>query len=154
MELYGDSNLIPLDRFASAVSSVQLPILDNVDANFALALRRDGRLEPFRKALYELWSKSDASSEDKSNFFQKTFSDHINQALREAKADWDDIDRQLLAWSAPAAATAIASGAFTLVAPAVTFLIGAITMLVVSRWKRYSFRQKNPLSVLLDLTSR
>ena len=98
--------------FSKAFQSVNFNFLDNVPLNFALEMRNKKRLENMRGFLRKVWRNakmgSEFSGENTANLAVE-----LTEEIRKAEAEWDEISRDLMKWSAtttfPAAAAGIAA---------------------------------------------
>ena len=131
---------------------LEFRFLDNVTSEFALSMRQDGRLEPFRGFLRRIWTAaSSTASHGDLEEQARDFKDELAGEYEKAKADWTRIDRDLLLTSGTAVAGGVAAGALSLAFPMLGLGVGLLTQLVGSRMKRREFRRRVPMSVFLDL---
>jgi hypothetical protein len=136
----------------NAFQQLKFKFLDRVDSNFAWSMRTDGRLEGFRSYLRKLWDAVGGDPDlSKSESLARDFRDELTQAFRQAQAEWDAIDRDLIKWAAPTVGGAIVTGALSLALPAVGFAVAGIGEIIQAEMRRREFRRRVPMSVFIDL---
>ncbi len=148
-----------------AFGALPFRFLNDVDSAFAHGLREQQRLSGFRGFLRKIWktTKEDRDLSEAERLAAE-FENELRDEYRRAEAEWKGIDTDLKKWAAqatPAAAmvaTATLFSGFPTIAgglvPAFAaggYAIAGITQLVAARGKRQAFRDKLPMSVLLDL---
>jgi hypothetical protein len=141
----------PLTR---AFQQLSFEFLDRVDPKFASGIRQDGRLEPFRAYLRGVWREASSGSQLTTEDTVLGFTDQLKGEYLKAQAEWAEIRRSLLEWGGTAVGGAIVAGGLSLEIPALGFGITAVTQLVNARAKRRQFRQRVPMSLLVDLSRR
>jgi hypothetical protein len=145
--------------FSKAFQSVNFKFLDNVPLNFALEMRNKKRLENMRGFLRKVWRDSKAASEFSGENVANLTAE-LTEEIRKAEAEWDQISRDLLNWSAtttfPAAAAGIAAvvagvGEWLPAASAIAATTTGVAGVVHSEWKRSALLNKDPAGMLLKL---
>ena len=137
-----------------AFQQLKFKFLNNVDSDFACALREEGRLESFRGYLRKLWRTLGGEPDlSKLEAMARDFRDELTQEYKQAQAEWDAIDRQLLKWAVPTLGSAVVTG---LISPAIGsgLVVAGVGELVQSHLKRREFRKKVPMSVFIDLDKK
>jgi hypothetical protein len=144
-----------------AFGNLDFKFLDNVDPNFAVTMRKEGRLESFRSYTRKLWKTVGGELDlNKADSLARDFRDELTDEYARAQADWAAIDRDLLKWGVPAiagaaqAAVSMATGHYNLALPGGGFAVKGVTDLIQSHLKRKEFRKKTPLSVFIDLEKK
>lgn len=138
---------------SSAFREAPLPFLNEVDTDFAISLRRDGRLNAFRQMLNRLWSAVNRTGAGTSPASVLAFSDEVRGEYERARVEWDAIRLDAAKWGVGAVA-GLAAGTFALNLPTL-LSAGGLLLGVYENWKKTSaFRVRNPASVLIDLKSR
>lgn len=143
-----------------AFQDLEFTFLNKVDAKFACEMRADGRLESFRHYLRRVWKSVDGEPEvSKIESIARDFKDQLVDEYRKAKADWRDINKDLVSWTGASSASsvgaitgALITGNFLLAIPTLGFASWGIAKLVESRIKQRQFREKVPMSVFVDLS--
>jgi hypothetical protein len=139
--------------FAKALQNSELKVLNNVSLDTALSIRRENRLESLRYFFYRVWkSCGDPDAFSEANATNLTA--ELDERIREAKGEWDKISQDLVKWfgapgaailsagltgflpSAPAQATAVATGA---------------AGLIQSYLRRSSFKERFPAGFFLTI---
>jgi hypothetical protein len=132
--------------------------LNNVDSRFAFEMRDSGRLLGFRTFLRKLWRSLPATEIGRIEAVAKEFREELDTQHRNAMAEWDEIDNELLKWGGSGLLGAGASlpfinGGMKLALPAALSGVGVgVLNLIWSRKKRKQFRLKSPMSVFIDLS--
>jgi hypothetical protein len=144
-----------------AFGNLDFKFLDNVDPNFAVTMRKEGRLESFRSYTRKLWKTVGGELDlNKADSLARDFRDELTDEYAKAQADWAAIDRDLLKWGVPAiagaaqAAVSMATGHYNLALPGGGFAVKGVSELIQSHLKRKEFRKKTPLSVFIDLEKK
>ncbi len=145
----------------NAFQNLNFNFLDNVSTDFACSLRKDGRLESFRRFLRKMWAEISKDESDITNpsTIVRNFTDELKEEYQKAQVDWDDIDKKLISnMGMGAVATSIAggivSGGMNWQIPSGGFALSGIVNLLITRFDRHRFRVKCPLSVLIDLKNK
>jgi hypothetical protein len=135
----------------NAFQGLQFKFLDQVNSEFACAIRKEGRLEGFRAYLRRLWSSVGGELDSaKSESMARDFRDELIQAYHEAEAEWGAIDRDLVKWAAPTVGAALVTGVFSpLIAGGLA--VAGLGEIIQAEMKRREFRRKVPMSVFIDL---
>lgn len=137
--------------FAKAFHNAKLPYLNEVSLKAALTLRREDRLQSMRAFLGKVWKATKSLNEfDDSNASE--LAEELVVKVHEAEKEWNQIDRDLLAWAGGggvASAVAVATGnSFLAAAP---FVAASVTQLLVARSKRRDFARCQPAAFFLNL---
>ncbi|MDR3694131.1 hypothetical protein [Mucilaginibacter sp.] len=139
-------------------SKIELQFLNNVSTDFALSIRKEGRLAGVRTELKKVFSELnsiDKISETKISYLYEGFVDEI----KKAQTEWNSIKKeseivkQHLTISA-AAIPIMITNPISIIPIALTtgnFLIGNIRS---TKEKQNTFRVKNPVSVFVDVQNR
>jgi hypothetical protein len=145
----------------NAFSNLDFKFLNNVDSNFAVAMRKEGRLEGFRAYMRKLWGTVDGEPDPaKSESLARDFKDELAGEYAKAQGEWSEIDKDLMKWAIPAiggtihAASAILAGHYGLAIPGGGFGLNGVNELIQAHMKRSAFRKKTPLSVFIDLDKK
>jgi hypothetical protein len=169
-DLYGRWKEIELDRashsaeskawapFAKAVQSAPFKYFGQVRLEDALKLRQEGRLEELRAFFHRVWRQA-VKGDEYGEANAVALADELHDKLREAEAEWDKIDRDLVKMvvaggtaSALAAGPLIASGHAAYVAAAVAVAGGGPVL--ASTMERGSFAHRFPAAFFMDLSKR
>lgn len=136
---------------AQAFQRLEMSFLNDVSSDFAIGLRKDGRLQSFRLMLRRLWREIGAE-ETASPSAVLGFADQIAEEYEKARVEWDAIKLDAVKMGLGSAGV-FAAGAFTLNLP--TFITAGGALLgAYELWKKSrAFRVRNPASVLIDLKS-
>jgi hypothetical protein len=131
--------------------------LDNVDSRFAYQMRNDGRLESFRAFLRRAWTAVNSDNDlDKMDSMARDFRDELKDEYQKARAEWQQIDTDLLKWFGASLTGALMMGKLSVMPPALP-AFGAATMgvfkLLESHRKRKQFRERIPMSIFIDLST-
>jgi hypothetical protein len=145
----------------NAFSHLNFKFLENVDSQFAVTLRQEGRLEGFRAYMRKLWGSVGGELDlSKAEMLARDFRDELAGEYAKAQAEWSAIDRDLMKWAVPAiggaiaAAGGLATGLYSLAIPGAGFAAKGVNELIQAHMKRKEFRKKTPLSVFIDLDER
>jgi hypothetical protein len=139
--------------FAKALQNSDLKVLNNVTLNAAFTLRRENRLDSLRNFFHRVWR----SCREPNEFSDKNAANltaELDHCVKEAKAEWDKIDRELVKWfGVPGAATITAGIAgFVPAAPALSAAaVAGVVGLIQSRMKRTSLKDQFPASFFLTI---
>lgn len=141
--------------FAKAFQDLELKYLNNLSLEHALILRQEERLESLRVFLRKVWNEA-RSMDPFSEANAQLLADELNDEIRKAEEEWNQIDRNLIKWfgaelSAGLLATGplIASGYGSFLAAAAASA-GAAT-LMATRGERKSFQTKYPAAFFLKV---
>jgi hypothetical protein len=144
-----------------AFQQLNFKFLNKVDSNFAVEMRKEGRLEGFRAYLRKIWTTVEGEIDPcKSEKLALDFKDELACEYEKAKADWDDIDRELMKWAVPAIAGVVgavggfSTGQLALGIPSAGFVVQGINELIQAEMKRKEFRKRTPMSVFIDLDEK
>lgn len=141
--------------FAKAFQGLQFSFLDAVPLSAALEIRQEGRLESLRHFLRKIW---DATAKTKPFDDENipALAAELDEKVREADAEWRQIDRDLLKLvAAEASAGILAAG--PLVTSGHAVFVGAAAVLVGaanlagSRMRRNEYKLKYPAGFFVDL---
>ena len=91
----GEKNIDePLTQLSRAFSEVEFQFLNAVSLDFALNIRRDGRMSELRNYLIKVFDDISALNLDQHHSYQ-VFRDELDQQYRQFKEEWKDIDKKL-----------------------------------------------------------
>jgi hypothetical protein len=145
----------------NAFSHLNFKFLENVDSQFAVTMRQEGRLEGFRAYMRKLWESVGGELDlNKAETLARDFRDELTGEYAKAQAEWAAIDRDLMKWAVPAiggviaAAGGLATGLYSLAIPGAGFATKGVNELIQAHMKRKEFRKKTPLSVFIDLDQK
>jgi hypothetical protein len=145
----------------NAFSQLNFKFLENVDSQFAVTMRQEGRLEGFRAYMRKLWGTVGGELDpSKAEMLARDFRDELAGEYAKAQAEWAAIDRDLMKWAVPAiggviaAAGGLAAGLYNVVIPGAGFAAKGVNELIQAHMKRKEFRKKTPLSVFIDLDKK
>lgn len=139
---------------AGAFRETTLDFLDDVEPDFAISLRKDGRLHGFRQMLRGIWGNvTNASDLTPHHIDVVRLSDQLRSEHEKAKAEWTEIRAKAARWGV-LTATTILAGTLALNVPSY-LAAGGLLVDAYQHWKsRKAFKIKNPASVLIDLQKR
>ena len=145
----------------NAFGRLKFKFLDKVDPNFAVEMRKEGRLESFRSYTRKLWQivGGDVDS-SKVDSIARDFSDELTAEYAKAQAEWAAIDSDLLKWGIPGLAGLVAglgglaTGLYQVALPGGGLALNGVNELIQAHLKRKAFRKKTPLSVFIDLEAK
>jgi hypothetical protein len=156
-----DSGAQVWSPLTNAFGNLDFKFLNNVDSNFAVEMRKEGRLEGFRAYMRRLWDTVDGEPDPaKSESLARDFKDELAGEYAKAQGEWSEIGRDLMKWAIPAiagtiqAAGAILTGHYGLAVPGGGFGLSGVNELIQAHMKRSAFRKKTPLSVFIDLDKK
>lgn len=136
---------------AQALREMEVSFLNEVSSDFAIGIRKDGRLHSFRLLLRRLWNEIGAEGEI-SNASILHFADQVKAEYEKAQVEWDAIKLDAAKLGVGTAGL-FAAGALTLNLPTFVTAGGALVG-AYDLWKKSrSFRIRNPASLLVDLKS-
>ena len=145
----------------NAFSNLNFKFLENVDSQFAVTMRQEGRLEGFRAYMRKLWESVGGELDlSKAEMLARDFRDELAGEYAKAESEWATIDRDLMKWAVPAiggviaAAGGLATGHYSLAIPGAGFASQGVNELIQAHMKRKEFRKKTPLSVFIDLDKK
>lgn len=145
----------------NAFSHLNFKFLDNVDSQFAVTMRQEGRLEGFRAYMRRLWESVGGEPDlNKAEMLARDFCDELAGEYGKAQSEWAAIDRDLMKWAVPAiggaiaAAGGLATGLYNIAIPGAGFVTKGVNELIQAHMKRKEFRKKTPLSVFIDLDKK
>lgn len=135
---------------------LEFNFLNNIDPQFALRLKEEGRLDTFRGFLRKVWTKIEGNpSYEQANKLSREFSEELHEEYAKTKEEWVQIDKNLLKWvTGSGGVAAIISGGMNWQIPAAGFCITAVGKLLEARTDRRNFKQTVPLAVFLDLEKK
>jgi hypothetical protein len=145
-----------------AFGNLDFRFLNNVDSQFAVKVREEGRLEGFRAFMRKIWQTVEGEVDlAKAEMLARDFKDELTAEYDQAQAEWKGIDRDLMKWAIPAigatlaSVAAMATGHMTLAIPSGGFgAVKGMSELVQAHLKRAEFRKKTPMSVFIDLNKK
>lgn len=145
----------------NAFGNLNFKFLNNVDSNFAVTMRKEGRLGGFRSYIRKLWDTVDGNPDpSRIDMLAREFKDELEGEYSKVEAEWSEIDRDLMKWAIPAiggvisSVGAILTGHYSLAVPGGGFGLGGVNELIQAHMKRTAFRKKTPLSVFIDLNKK
>jgi hypothetical protein len=111
----------PLTDLSRAFSGLEFSFLNAVSLDFALGLRKDGKLAEFRQWLVNVWDK--ISSQDYSNRtnLYASFKDELESQYANYKREWSSIDKSL----ARNLAQVVVGSGFTMLTGQIGFKVAA-----------------------------
>lgn len=148
-----------------AFQNLNFPFLNNVNPDFVLRLRQEGRLSSFRSYLERVWKNiSGTADPQRSQEHSRQFTDELNSEYARANAEWAAIKREVTNFGGTWAGGAVGLGgglAAPIVMGQLKFLgFGAaaavilfVNQLLQNRGKRADFKLKNPMSVFIELAN-
>lgn len=146
-----DGNWAP---FAKALQNAPFNYLDNVSLHAAFTLRQEGRLEHMRAFLRKVWMDAQCDSAFAAENAENLAAE-LQQRVREAKDEWDVIDRDLLKWFGAdllagtlGGGTLVATGSAAWLAAA-GVAIAAGTHVGVAQRQRKTFENRFPAAFFL-----
>lgn len=156
-EMYGQEEDPTWTDLTEAFQTVEFKFLNEVSPEFAERMRAEGRLESLRSYLRDVWKASKKPDDKKpSEDDIRTFKDRLTHEFNEARAEYEAIDSDLIAWLGGGTMMGAFQGAFvpgtySPVWPAGGFAVGALSKLWKSFRDRRAFSRKVPMSVFIDL---
>jgi len=144
----------PMEAVSAAMQRLQMSFLNDVPAKFAIEIRRQGRLEEFRRFLRD--TATNAATGPDGSFNVDRITDSLSTQYEQYKYDWSEIQRQVMLDSAVAiapGAAAVLTGTLGLISGAATTLPGPIYSLYKGVRARRALARK-PIGVLIDLERR
>lgn len=162
IELDTKQHRTDFQKAAHAFSKLELNFLNNVPADFAINIRKEGRLQGFRSYLSKLSSDIQFRS-DEGEFNDNApyeFMDRFGDEYATYCDEWKDIQRSLATSAGTAALTAVATGAAAFLTGNLTLptvLATTVTPSFIALSKAISERKKaerQPLGVVMRLERR
>jgi len=142
----------PWTPLSQAFDSLEFEFLNSVSPEFAVSLRKDGRLDSFRVFLRRVWGSvsTDADLADMERE-ATAFSEELRDEHRKANAEWKDIRADALKWAGVTASSAVVAGHFVPEFAIPGYSLAVVTQLLSALRQRRSFRERVPMSVFMDL---
>jgi hypothetical protein len=145
-------------EFAKAFQDLDFKFLNNVPMNFALKLRKEGKLKQVRDFFTRIWKlceSEDSLSQKNTDLLGAELNHHIN----EAEGEWKKIDQELFKWFGIEVASAVAAYPQIISSGGAQFLgagvaLAGITNLAVSQLKRKTFQNRYPAGFFLSLKKK
>lgn len=141
--------------FAKSVQNAKLNYLNNLDLNYALQLRKEGRLEGVRSVMTEAWKKS-ANDDAYDDTTAIHFAENLTQSVNEAEAEWLSIKSDVAKYVGSGTVTGlfatgplIAAGHALWVAGAA--VVGGLATAAHTGWKHASYLKKHPAAFFMKL---
>lgn len=139
----------PVSEVSLGLSRHPFSFLNAVDLDFALGIRKDGRLDSLRKFLVKVWNSCATPERPATDDFISELTDQYDRY----KSEWKDIDYKLgqrLGITTVTVGAAVIAGTFSV---NTTLLGGLGGMLITWAEARYGRRvhKRNPLSIFLEL---
>ena len=162
LELDSEQLTGSFQQAAHSLSQVPLPFLNNVTTDFAIGLRKDGRMRNFRQYISDLTHGIQFRDSENQYSAQaaKEFAEKFEVQYGSFREEWKDIQRKLAAGAIGGALSAAASGAAAYLSGSLelygTLAIAAsvgITTAVGSVFDRRKL-ERSPLGVVLNLEKR
>lgn len=142
----------PWTPLSQAFDSLDFEFLNDVSPDFAVDVRKDGRLESFRTFLRRVWSSVSEETDLAHMEAEATaFSDELRDEHRRANAEWKDIRADSLKWAGVTSSSALVAGHFVPEFAIPSYALAAVTQLLSALRQRRSFRERVPMSVFTDL---
>lgn len=140
-------------------SKIPLNFLNNVDTSFALELRKDDRLSGVRLQLKKIYSELNGIKIDNlSELKMKELQEGFMEEIKKAEAEWNDIQRvadlSRKNWLVANLGIPIIKNDISLLPLAVGSLFWMYNNEKVTSQKETLQRQKNPISVFVDLKNQ
>lgn len=140
--------------FAKSVQDASLHYLNNLNLDFALRLRKEGRLEGVRSVMTEAWrrAKSDDPYDEATALY---FAENLTESVREAEAEWDAIKADILKFTGPgvvggvAAMGAVTSGQAVWLAAAAA--VGGAGAFAWHKLKEAAYLKRHPAAFFMDV---
>jgi len=139
----------PISEVSIGLARHPFAFLNAVDLDFALGIRKDGRLDSLRKFLVKLWDNCATPDKPATDDFNAELTDQY----RRYESEWKDIDYKLAQRASIAAVTtgaAVIAGTFGVNTTLLGGLGGMILTWAEARYGR-RVQKRNPLSIFLDL---
>lgn len=140
--------------FIKSMDDIDLNLLNDVEPEYVLHLRKQGKLESFRSFLSSLWNSLGTSrSEEELKINSEKFQSLLKEKLGEYKEEWNEIEKDVLKNFAKGGVTGASSVVLGLI-DIKTALVGALGGLISGFFKirgEKSKLKRNPLYVLLRL---
>ncbi len=141
------------EPFAKALQDAPLMVLDNVQLEAALRLRREERLEPMRCFFRRVWracrEPNQFSKENAVNLAAE-----LKERIAEAGAEWKKIDQDLVKWLTGTGASVTAAAFVGFVPAAAAASVGAVGSLIHSHLRRIEFKERYPAGFFLGLKNK
>lgn len=135
---------------AGAFAASTLGFLNQVEPDFAIGLRKDGRLHGFRQFLRTVWGQASGGSGSPNPQQILGFCDELRNQYEKAEVEWREIEAAAIKWGVYSAG-AILGGSLVLNVPGF-IAAGGVLVEAYQHWhKGKGFRIRNPASVLIDL---
>jgi hypothetical protein len=144
----------------NAFGSLNFKFLNNVDSDFAVTMRQEGRLGSFRSYMRKLWKAVDGEPDPtKIEMLARDFKDELEGEYSRVQSDWSAIDHDLMKWAVPAIGGILSTMAGIITGHYALALGSPLTGQGISEFlqrntKREEFRKSNPLSVFIDLEEK
>ena len=143
-------NLRSWSPFSKSLQSANLRVLDNVPLGSALRLRQEKRLESLRMFLHKVW-KSNRETEVFAEENAINLAAELEEKIREAQAEYNKIDRELIGWFGAAGAALLATGVAGFIPAASASVVTGAAALARSGWQRRSFKTEFPAGFFLSV---
>lgn len=142
----------PWSPLSRAFDELSFDFLNDVPASFAVGLREDGRLESFRTFLRRVWNLvSEENDGNRMESVARDFAAELVEEHKKSEADWRDISTQAGTRAFKTTGAAVVAGAFKPEFAIPGYGITLVAELIDLKRKRRSFRDRNPMSVFVDL---
>jgi len=134
--------------FAKALQNAHLKVLSDVTIQAAFALRREQRLEKMRHFFNRVW-RACREPAPYAEANAANLAAELDHRVREAEAEWENIDKELLKWFGATGGTLLSSGIVGFVPAAAAAIATGVAGLVRSQWQRKSFKRRFPAALFL-----
>ncbi|MDV4043698.1 hypothetical protein CMT37_12825 [Elizabethkingia anophelis] len=140
-------------------SKISLNFLNNVDTNFALELRKDDRLSGVRQQLKKVYSELNGiTPENLTDLRIKDLNESFTEEVKKAEAEWKDIKKQAESfrkyWLVANVGVPLIKNDISLLPLAIGSLAWLYNNEKSNQQKKNLMRQKNPISVFVDLKNQ
>ena len=141
-----------VEDISNAFQGEQFRFLDGANTQFALQMRKEGRLEMFRNFLRDTWRKTDGGATA-----PVEFRDRLKEEHAKAEIEWKKIDDDLVKFSVGSSGflnlgnILLTSGAMDWKAAAVETCLSGFAALLNARSARQRFRINVPGSIFVDV---
>lgn len=140
-------------------SKISLNFLNNVDTNFALELRKDDRLGGVRQQLKKVYSELNGiKAEDLTDLKIKDLNEGFTEELKKSEAEWKDIKKQAELsrkyWLVTSVGVPLIKNDISILPLAIGSLAWLYHNEKSNQQKKNLMRQKNPISVFVDLKNQ
>jgi hypothetical protein len=139
--------------FAKALQNADLKVLNSIPLQAAFRLREEQRLEQMRCFFNRVW-RGCREGEPFSEANAVHLAAELDARIREAKEEWEKIDKDLVKWLGglgAAAGALLTSGVVGFVPAAAAAVLTGATALGLAQWQRKSFKNRFPAGFFLGM---